>query len=112
MNLTISLDEPTAEWLRERASSRNQSPEEAVRELLGEASRKDAGEEAWDRANQRRVALITKDAYGGLSGDERLEMEQLQAADIARVAPLDRRMIAEAEEVLLRVKELRGGSNP
>jgi hypothetical protein len=98
VELTISFDEPLASRLRERASARSVSPEDAVRDIVGAALQLDENEEAWARANQRRVELIDKGIYGALSAAEREELDRLQAAAIARVAPLDRQLLAVAEE--------------
>ncbi len=98
MEVTISFDEPTASRLRDRASARHLSPEEAVRDIVGAALRVEAGEEAWVRANQRRVELINQSIYGVLSDAERQELEKLQAAAIARVAPVDKQLLAVADE--------------
>jgi hypothetical protein len=46
MQLTISLDEALAEQLRRRASAQDLSPEQAARELLGQALHRIAAEEA------------------------------------------------------------------
>ena len=98
MELTITLEEPLASQLRERAFASNLSPEEAVRDIVQAALLLGVSDEAWARANQRRVELIDKGIYGTLSQAEREELERLQEAAIARVAPMDKHLLAVAEE--------------
>lgn len=98
MNLSISLEEPLAEQLRRQASARDLSPEQAAREILGGALNRIADEEAWQAANRRRAELIGKSRDLGLTTVESNELDRLQAAVDQRLAPMDRRLLAVAEE--------------
>src|SRR5438128_9955699 len=98
MNLTISLEEPVADQLRRQASARRLSPEQAAREILGGALNRIADEEACQSSNRRRAALIGKSRNLGLTKDEGLELDRLQAAIDQRLAPIDRQLQAVAEE--------------
>ena len=98
MNLTISLEEPLAEQLRRQASTRDVSPEQAAREILGGALNRIADEEAWQESNRRRAELMGKSRDLGLTTEESNELDRLQAAVDRRLAPLDRRLLAVAEE--------------
>jgi hypothetical protein len=98
MNLTISLEEPLAEQLRRQASARDLSPEQAAREILGGALNRIADEEACQASNRRRAELIGKSRDLGLTTEEGNELDRLQAAVDQRLAPMDRRLLAVAEE--------------
>ena len=98
MQLTISLDEALAEQLRQRASAKDLSPEQAARELLGDALHHIAEEEAWGLSNQRRAELIQKSRCLGLTAEESRELDRLQAALDRRLEATDRQLLAVAEE--------------
>src|SRR5262245_55470484 len=70
MSLLISLDEPLAERLRQEASEKEVTPEQAARELLGHALDRIAQEKAWREANRRRIDLINKSRQQGLTAEE------------------------------------------
>jgi hypothetical protein len=97
MNLTISLDEPLAEQLRQRASAQHLSPEQAARELLNHALHRLAEEEASRESNQRRAALIRKSRSLGLTEKESDELDRLQAATDQRLEATDRQLLGVAE---------------
>jgi hypothetical protein len=92
MNLTISLDEPSAELLRRRASAKDVSPEQAASELLRHALHRIAEEEAWGPSNQHRAELIQKSRSLGLTPDESHELDSLQAAMDRRLEAMDRKL--------------------
>ena len=98
MNLTISLEEPLAEQLRRQASTRDLSAEQAAHEILGSALARIADEEAWHASNRRRAELIRKSRDLGLTTEESNELDWLQAAVDQRLAPMDRQLLAVAEE--------------
>jgi len=98
MNLTIALEEPVAEQLRRQASARDLSPEQAAREILGGALNRMADEEAWQSSNRRRAELIGKCLDLGRTTEESHELDRLQAAVDQRLAPMDGRLLAVAEE--------------
>src|SRR5205085_6824836 len=97
MNLTISLDEKQAAHLQRQASSRQLSPEQFARDLLGDALGRIVEEETWGAVNRRRLDLIGKSRSASLSAEEAKELEQLQAAVDRRLEPMDRRLLAAAE---------------
>jgi hypothetical protein len=99
MNLTISLDDNQAAQLQRQASSRQLSPEQLARALLGDALRKSIEEESWGALNRRRLDLIGKNRTSGLSAEEVKELEQLQAAVDRRLEPTDRQLLATAEHL-------------
>ena len=98
MNLTISLDDNQAAQLQRHASSRQLSPEQLARDLLGDALGRIAEEETWGAVNRRRVELIHKSRSSGLSAEEAKQLEQLQAAVDRRLEPMDRQLLAAAEQ--------------
>src|SRR5690242_14346485 len=98
MNLTLSLEEPLADELRREAAARCVSVEQVAHDLLGSALRKRREEEAWRQVNQRRGELIRKSRNSGLSTEESKELDQLQAAIDQRLEPMDRHLLADAEE--------------
>lgn len=112
MNLTISLDESLAEQLRRRASATDLSPEQAARELLGRALREVAAEEAGRTSNQRRVELIRKSRYHGLTAEEGRELDQLQAALDQRLEATDRHLLNLAAEFRQLAERLPDATNP
>ncbi len=112
MHLTISLDEPLAEQLRRRASAKALSPEQAARELLGQALHRIAEEEAWRASNQRRAELIRKSRSPGLTAEESSELERLQAAADQRLEATDRQLLGVAEEFRLLAERLPDATEP
>jgi hypothetical protein len=112
MDLTISLDEPLAAQLRREASSRQLSPEQVARDLLGSALGKIAEEEAWREVNRRRGELIRKSRDRGLTAEESKDLEQLQAAVDQRLDPMDRRLLAAAEQLRQLAEGLPDGTHP
>lgn len=98
MNFTVTLDEPLASQLCQEASARQLSPEEAASELLGNLPARMATETAWRRANQRRLELIRKGRDGSSTAEEQMELDQLQAAADLHLAPMDQRLLAEADQ--------------
>ena len=98
MQLTISLDEALADQLRRQASVKALSPEQAARELLGNAPHQVAEEEAWSRSNNRGAELIHKSRSFGLTAEEGRELDRLQAALDQRLEAADRPLLAGAEE--------------
>ena len=107
MNLIILLEEPIAGQLREAASARSLTPEQAARDILGAALHEIGEEERWRPSNQRRHELIRKSRECGLTSVEISELEHLQAALDARLEGMDEQMIAAAERVFQRAKGLR-----
>lgn len=97
MNLTISLDEKQATHLQRQASSRQLSPEQFARDLLGDALSRIVEEETWGALHRRRIDLIGKSRSSGLTAEEAKELEQLQAAVDRRLEPMDRQLRAAAE---------------
>ncbi len=64
-----------------------------------------ASDEAWPRANERRLDLIEKRHFGGgLTGQEEAELALLDAAADRRAAPRDRQLHAKADEILRRAR--------
>ena len=98
MNLTLSLDEPLAAQLREEASSRHRAPEQFARDILGSALGKMAEEKAWSQVNRRRAELIRKSRDSGLTAVESKELDQLQRSIDRHLEPMDRQLIAAAEQ--------------
>jgi len=97
MNLTISLDEKQAAQLQRQASSRQLSPEQFARDLLGDALARSMEEETWGTVNHRRLELLGKSRSSSLSAEEAKELEQLQADVDRRLEPMDRHLLAAAE---------------
>ena len=95
--MTISLDGLLERRLREQASARRQSAEEAAVAMLVKGLDK-ADDEALRRSNQRRAELITREVNGGLSSPEAEELARLDAELRARLAPIDGQLLAVAEE--------------
>jgi hypothetical protein len=112
MHLTISLDEPLAEQLRRRASAKDLSPEQAARELLGHALHRIAEEESWRESSQRRAELIQKSRSLGLTGEERGELDRLQAAIDKRLEATDRQLLGAAEEFRQLAERLPDATEP
>ncbi len=75
--------------LRERAAARSIAPEDAAR-----------------------VEVIYKEMRPGLTGDERTDLDHLQGIVAARLAPVDRKLIAVTQEVQRRAKEMRDAASP
>jgi len=98
MDLTITLDEPLAARLRQEASARQLTPEQAAAELLGQALDERARQSAWQHVNRRRAELIRKARDAGLTSEERHELDQLQAAVDQSLAPRDGQLIELAEQ--------------
>jgi hypothetical protein len=98
MNLTLSLDEPLAAQLREEASSRQVAPEEVARDILGSALGKIAEEKAWSHVNRRRAELIRKSRDSDLTAEESKELDQLQRSIDQHLEPMDKQLIAAAEQ--------------
>ena len=112
MNLTISLEEPVSGHLREQASSRSLSPEQAARDILSSALVKLAEDERWRPLNQRRCDLIRQGRGVALTTEDRAELDQLQNALDAQLESVDQQMIATAELFLQRAKGLRDATKP
>jgi hypothetical protein len=112
MNLTISLDEEQAAQLRRQASSRRLSPEQLAHDLLGQALGRIVEEETWGALNRRRMELIGKSRCPGLSAEEAKELEQLQAAVDRRLEPMDRQLLAAAEQFRRLAEGLADEPNP
>jgi hypothetical protein len=55
--------------------------------------------EKWDAQNRRRVELIRKSRVPGLTAAEAEELERLQSAVDKRLEPMDRRLLAAAEDL-------------
>jgi hypothetical protein len=98
MNLTISLDEKQAAHLQRQASARQLSAEQFARDLLGDALGRIVADETWGALNRRRIDLIGKSRSSGLSAEEARELEHLQAAVDRRLEPMDRQLLAGAEQ--------------
>ena len=98
MKLTIALDEKQAAHLQKQASSRQLSPEQHARDLLGDALGKIEEAATWGALNRRRLDLIGKNRSSGLSAEEAKELEQLQVAVDRRLEPMDRQLLAAAEQ--------------
>jgi len=112
MNLTISLDPRLAAHLQRQASSRHLSPEQFARNLLGAALGRIEEEELWGATNRRRLELIGKNRSSGLNAEESAELEQLQAALDRRLEPMDRQLLAAAEEFRQLAEALPDESSP
>jgi hypothetical protein len=112
MELTISLNEEHAAQLQRQASSRQLSPEQFARDLLGEALGRMVEDEIWGTVNQRRIDLIRKSRAAGLSAEETKELEQLQAAVDRRLEPMDRQLLASAEHFRHLAESLPDATNP
>lgn len=97
MDLTITLEESLAGQLREDASARHLSPEQAAHDLLSRELRRLAEAAAWDGLNARRVELLRKSRAAGLDPAEAKELADLQAAVDRHLAPVDKQLLAEAE---------------
>jgi hypothetical protein len=112
VNLTISLDEPLASQLRREASAKQLSPEQAARDLLGLALGRIAEEEAWREINRRRGELINKNRHPGLTAEESQELDRLQAAVDQRLEPVDRSLLAAAEQFRQLAEALPDAASP
>lgn len=112
MNLTISLDEALAAQLQREASARRLAPEQLARELLGDVLDTIAKEAVWEQANRRRGELIRKSRAVCLSAEESKELDQLQAAVDQRLEPMDRQLIAAAEQFRQLAEGLPDARNP
>lgn len=112
MDLTISLDEPLAAQLRREASARHLAPEQVARDLLGRALDKIAEEETWREVNRRRGELIGKSRDLGLTAQESKELDRLQAAVDQRLEPMDRHLLAAAEQFRQFAEGLPDATNP
>jgi hypothetical protein len=112
MNLTISLEEPLADQLRQEAVARHLPPEEVARDLLGRALGRIAEEEAWRQTNRRRGELIRKSRDLGLTADESKELDQFQSAIDRRLEPMDRQLLAVAEQFRRLAEGLPDATNP
>ncbi len=55
-------------------------------------------EKAWRQLNRRRGELIGKSRNPGLTAEEIKELDQLQAAVDQRLEPMDRQLLAAAEQ--------------
>ncbi|MBY0230195.1 MAG: hypothetical protein K2W96_13010 [Gemmataceae bacterium] len=106
----MSLDErpdesaPGSGSPAEPASAEPARPADDVKRL--------ASDEHWPRANARRHELIRKEYEGRIAPEELRELEFLQLVVAERLAPLDRLMIAELEEVIRKIKGSRDASSP
>jgi hypothetical protein len=112
VNLTISLDEPLATQLQQEASTRRLSPEQVARDLLGSALGRLAEEERWRQVNRRRGDLIRKSRDLGLTAEESKELDRLQAAIDQRLDPVDRQLLAAAEQLRQLAEGLPDATNP
>jgi hypothetical protein len=112
MNLTISLDERLATVLQQEASARGLSAEQVACDLLGSALSKIADEAVWRRIHQRRGELIRKRRDLGLTGEESTELDQLQAAVDQHLEPMDRHLLATAEQFRQLAEGLPDATNP
>jgi hypothetical protein len=98
MNLTIALDDHQSAQLQRQASARRLSLEEYAHNLLGDAISRSLEEETWGTLNRRRIDLIRKSRVSDLTADEATELEQLQSAVDRRLEPVDRQLLATAEQ--------------
>ena len=98
MKLMIALDEKQAGHLQRQASARHISAEQFAGVLLKEALVRIEEEETWGAVNHRRLDLIGKSRSTGLSAEEEKELNQLQGAVDGRLEPMDRRLLAAAQE--------------
>jgi hypothetical protein len=92
MPVTIQLNDDLAERLQVEAASRELSPEEFAVHLLGAAFGQIEAADQWTTQNSRRLELIRKSRVSGLSSQERIELQQLQAATDQRLEALDDRL--------------------
>lgn len=99
MNLMLALDATLTEQLQQHANSRQVSPEQLARDLLGAAIGKMTEDEKWDALNHRRVELIRKSRDCRLTKEEDEELGQLQSAVDQRLEPMDKRLLAMAEHL-------------
>jgi hypothetical protein len=112
VNLTISLDEPLAAQLQQEAAARRLSPEQFVHDLVGGALDKINEDKHWAEVNRRRGELIRKNRDVGLTAEEKLELAQLQAAVDQRLEPMDRQLLAGAEQLLQLAEGLPDAAKP
>jgi hypothetical protein len=112
MNLSLALDEPLAAQLREEASSRNLAPEEVARDILGSALGRIAEEKAWSQTNRRRADLIRKSRDSSLTAEESKELDRLQLAIDQHLEPMDRQLLASAEQFRQLVEGLPDATKP
>ncbi|MBY0227883.1 MAG: hypothetical protein K2W96_01250 [Gemmataceae bacterium] len=112
MNYTIRLEGQEAVLLGLEAAARGKPPEETARDLLANQLRKPESERDWERLNTRRVELIHQKVYGSLTEGEQAELDRLQQAAIERVAPLDKRLLAMAEEFKRQAEALPDAPKP
>lgn len=112
MDLTIALDEQQTARLQQQAFARRLSPEQLARDLLGDALSRLAEEETWGVINRRRMELIGKSRSMALSAEEAKELEQLQAVVDQRLEPLDRRLLAAAQQFRDLVEGLPDAATP
>ena len=99
MDVTISLDESLSAQLRQEACARKLSPEQTARDLLGGALDKLAEQQLWREVHRRRGELIRRSRDLGLTAEEGRELDRLQAEVDQRLAPVDRQLLAAAEQI-------------
>ena len=106
MNLTIPLDESQSTQLQSQAAARRLSAEQFAHELFVQALGKIVAEGRWEALNRRRTELIGKSRTTGLAPEEVRELEGLQAAVDQRLEPMDRQLLALAEQFRRQAEQL------
>ena len=89
MTLTVKLESPLAEELRQEASSAQVSPEELAHQLVREALDQRVAARRWHGQNQRRLELIAKKLNSPLTASETEELRQLQSLAGQMAGPFD-----------------------
>lgn len=103
MSVIISVPDPLAAELTSEAQQQQISVEQLATNLLARALHESKNEN-WDKANQRRLALLHKSSTVGLAQDEAKQLQQLQALADQRLEALDAQRLAEVERMEQEVK--------
>lgn len=98
MEFTVQLEDVLAEELRRQASDEHTSVEELAQRLMRDALQERVAARRWCSQNRRRLDLIGKSRSASLSAEEARELEDLQAAVDQRLEPMDRQLLATAEQ--------------
>jgi hypothetical protein len=106
MVLTLHLEGPLAESLRQQALEEHTSVEELAQHLMADALQERIAARHWDSCNRRRLELIARKLQGPLTNEEETEFQQLQVVTSERVAPFDRILLQTAAELRRAVERL------
>jgi len=99
MVVTVHLKDPVASWVQARASAQNVSPEDVVHDILANERERAETSEEWQELNRRRLALIQKEYYDGLTHQEESELEALQRAADRHLETRDRQLLANLDRL-------------